>query len=172
MLAAASSRVPPRLPLPLVIRPRLRPVTLLADALQPRRLRRIPPERLTRKRPIAGRAVAQRIRLDPPARDPNAAITPQPHGISLAREGLGSAGYRAGFWLKKAPTAKLSGRRCSRDDGPAAGPLTQWPWPLPPWFPLPLPSPWLPFWSGGPGCPSGDPWGGASEFVDGAVVGG
>ena len=78
-----------------------------------------------------------------------------------------------GFWLKKAPTAKLSGRRCSHDDGPAARPLTQWPWPPPPpWFPLPLPSPWLPFWSGGPGCPSGDPWGGASEFVDGAVVGG
>ena len=37
-----------------------------------------------------------------------------------------------GFWLKKAPTAKLSGRRCSHDDGPAARPLTQWPWPPPP----------------------------------------
>ena len=51
----------PRLPLPLVVGASLRPVTLLADALQTRSLRRITPERLPRKRPITRRAVAPRI---------------------------------------------------------------------------------------------------------------
>ena len=85
-----------------VIRTCLLPVALLADALQARGFGRIPPERLTRKRPVAGRAVAPRIRLDPPARDPTAGITPHPHRISLAREGFGTARYRAGARLKNA----------------------------------------------------------------------
>jgi hypothetical protein len=45
-----------------------------------------------RKRPITRRAVAQRIRLDRPARERTTAITPRPHRNSLAREGFGSAG--------------------------------------------------------------------------------
>ena len=83
-----------------VIRTCLLPVTLLADALQARGLRCIAPERLPRKRSVAGRAVTPRIRLDPPARDPNAAITPHPHKISLAREGLDTARYRTSGGLK------------------------------------------------------------------------
>ena len=86
-----------------VIRMCLLPITLLADALQARGLRCIAPERLTRKRPVAGRAVTPRIRLDPPARDPNAAITPHPHKISLAREGFGTARYRGRADLKRRP---------------------------------------------------------------------
>ena len=77
-------------------------------------------------------------------------------------------GVPRGVWLKKRPTA-MRPAGGSRDERTAARALTQWP---PPWFPLTLPSPWLPFWSDGRGCPSGGPWGGGSEFVDGVAVDG